>query len=209
MRAAGTALAVDGRPIDGGLSLRADHWVQHLPSPVQDAIAAFSAYGLGLLAVLMVWAWWRARAADGAADGAAMARVLAAPLVVVVVFAADTVLKALLHEPRPCQVLDTGPTLETCPATGDWSLPSNHTVIVFAGAAVLWLVDRRIGALALLLAVAMGASRVLVGVHYPHDVALGALVGAAAGYGIGALAGQGRGLVDRARTGGLRRWLTA
>ncbi|MEU1424147.1 phosphatase PAP2 family protein [Kitasatospora sp. NPDC005751] len=205
MTAAATALALDGRPIDAGLYLRADHWAQHLPAPAREVITAFSAYGLGLLAVLLLWAWWRARADDGAA----MARALGAPLVVTAVFAADTVLKTLLHEPRPCQVLDAGTTLEACPGTGDWSLPSNHTVIVFAGAAVLWQVSRRIGALALLLAAAMGASRVLVGVHYPHDVALGALVGVCAGYGLGLLAGRGGGVVDRARSGGARRWLTA
>ncbi|MFI6844360.1 phosphatase PAP2 family protein [Kitasatospora sp. NBC_00085] len=68
-----------------------------------------------------------------AGGGAVRARALAAPLVVAVAFAADTVLKALLHEPRPCQVLDAGTTPEACPGAGDWSLPSNHTVIVFAG----------------------------------------------------------------------------
>ncbi|MER8187252.1 phosphatase PAP2 family protein [Kitasatospora sp. NPDC094015] len=201
---AAAPLALDGRPLDGGLYLRADHWAQQLPVPVQEAIAAFSAYGLGLLAVLMLWAWWRARSADSTV----MARALAAPLVVTVVFVADTLLKSVLREPRPCQVLAAGRTLEACPGAGDWSLPSNHTVIVFAGAAVLWQVDRRIGALALLLAVAMGLSRILVGVHYPHDVALGALVGAAAGYGLGAAAARADVLVTRARTGTRGRWLT-
>ncbi|WP_245872202.1 phosphatase PAP2 family protein, partial [Streptomyces alboverticillatus] len=52
-------------------------------------------------------------------------------------------------------------------------------VIAFAAAAALWLVDRRLGALAVPAALAMAASRVWIGVHYPHDVALGALVGIA------------------------------
>ncbi|MFJ1756083.1 phosphatase PAP2 family protein [Kitasatospora sp. NPDC088134] len=198
-------LALDGRPIDGGLYLRVDHWAQHLPGPVQHLVAGFSAYGLGLLAVLMLAAWWRARRTDGAA----MARVLAAPFAVVLAFAADTALKSVLREPRPCQVLDAGRTLEVCPGVGDWSLPSNHTVIVFAGAAVLWHADRRLGALAAVLAVAMGLSRVLVGVHYPHDVLLGALVGTAAGYLLGLLARYGAPLVERARAGRLRPWLAA
>ncbi|GAA2822730.1 phosphatase PAP2 family protein [Kitasatospora sp. CM 4170] len=198
-------LAFDGRPVDGGLYLQVVHWAQHLPRPWQEAVAAFSSYGLGLLAVLMLAAWWRARRIGSAA----MARALAAPLCVTLAFAADTLLKGVLQEPRPCQVLPAAPTLEACPGTGDWALPSNHTVIVFAGAAALWLVDRRIGALSLLLAVAMGVSRVVVGVHYPHDVVLGALVGTAAGYGLGLLAGRGGGLVERVRGGALERWLGA
>ncbi|MFE4599244.1 phosphatase PAP2 family protein [Kitasatospora indigofera] len=198
-------LALDGRAIDGGLYQRIDQLAQHLPTPVQHAVAAFSAYGLALVAMLMLLAWRRARRADSAT----LARALAAPLVVVVAFAADTLLKSVLREPRPCQVLDAGRTLEACPAAGDWSLPSNHTVIVFAAAAALWQVDRRLGVLTLPVAIAMGASRVLVGVHYPHDVALGAAVGLAAGYGLGLLAGRAAPLVDRAREGRLRRWLTA
>ncbi|MFB7470594.1 phosphatase PAP2 family protein [Kitasatospora sp. NPDC056184] len=197
--------ALDGRGLDGGLYQRIDQWAQHLPTSVQHGVAAFSAYGLGLVAVLMLLAWWRARRADSVT----LARALAAPVVVIAAFVADTLLKSVLREPRPCQALDVGRTLEACPAAGDWSLPSNHTVIVFAAAAVLWRVDRRLGALGLLLAVAMGVSRVLVGVHYPHDVALGAAVGLAAGHGLGMLAGRAAPLVERAREGRLRRWLTA
>ncbi|RAJ36779.1 undecaprenyl-diphosphatase [Kitasatospora sp. SolWspMP-SS2h] len=199
------ALALDGRTLDGGLYLRIDHWAQHLPAPLRHAVTLYSTLGLLLLAALMALAWWRARRADSRT----VARALVAPLTVVVAFAADLVLKSALREPRPCRVLDAGRTLEACPAAGDWSMPSNHTVIVFAGAAALWLVDRRLGALALLSAAAMGAERVLVGVHYPHDVLLGALLGTAAGYGLTRLAGRGAPLVERAREGRLRRWLTA
>ncbi|WP_327673327.1 phosphatase PAP2 family protein [Kitasatospora sp. NBC_00458] len=168
-------------------------------------MASFSAYGLGLLAALMLAAWWRSRRGEAVM----MARALAAPLCVTSAFVGSAVLKDVVREPRPCQVLPVGTTLEACPAPGDWSLPSNHTVIVFAGAAVLWLVDRRLGGIAVLLAVAMAVSRVVVGVHYPHDVTAGAVVGAAAGYGLGLLSGRGGAVVARHRHGRLQWWLSA
>ncbi|RKE17226.1 phosphatase PAP2 family protein [Streptomyces sp. TLI_171] len=205
MTAAVHGLALDGRPVDGGLYLRVERWAQHLPALPRHLIGASSAVLLAGLAALLLAGWWRSRRSDSAT----MARALAAPAAITAAFAADTLLKSVLREPRPCQVLDAGRTLETCPAVGDWSLPSNHTVIVFAGAAVLLHVTRRLGVLALVLAVVMGASRVLVGVHYPHDVLLGAVVGLAAGQVLALLASRAAPLVDRARGGRLRRCLTA
>ncbi|GAA3039024.1 hypothetical protein GCM10020229_57750 [Kitasatospora albolonga] len=124
-------------------------------------------------------------------------------------FALDTALKSVLREPRPCHVLPARATLEACPAAGDWSLPSNHTVIAFAAAAVLWRCDRRLGALAGLAAVAMGVSRVFVGVHYPHDVLAGALIGTALGLLLAGAARLGAPLVTTLRSGRLRTLVSA
>jgi undecaprenyl-diphosphatase len=75
-------------------------------------------------------------------------------------------------------------TLEACPAPGDWSFPSNHAAIAAAAAVALLFVSRRLAVVAIVAALAMGASRVWVGAHYPHDVlaglAVGTLVAAAA-----------------------------
>ncbi|MFJ8041664.1 phosphatase PAP2 family protein [Kitasatospora sp. NPDC096147] len=168
-----TVLALDGSRIDGPLYLDVTALAHRAPYAVGEAVATWSAYGLAVFAALMLAGWWRARRAAEPV----MAVALAAPVIVVAAFALDTALKSVLREPRPCQVLPAGATLEACPAAGDWSMPSNHTVIAFAAAAVLWRYDRRLGAIAALAAVAMGASRVLVGVHYPHDVLAGALLG--------------------------------
>jgi undecaprenyl-diphosphatase len=89
----------------------------------------------------------------------------------------NSVLKLVVREDRPCQSLHVV-TLEACPAPGDWSFPSNHTVIAAAAAVALFFVSRRIGYVALVAAGAMAVSRVWVGVHYPHDVVAGFLVGA-------------------------------
>ena len=61
------------------------------------------------------------------------------------------------------------------------SFPAGHAATAFAGATLLAYVWPRGTAFFLLLAVAIGYSRVYVGVHYPSDVIVGALLGVAVG----------------------------
>ncbi|MFE2725842.1 phosphatase PAP2 family protein [Kitasatospora sp. NPDC059327] len=200
------ALAVyDGSGIDGGLYTRVVGWADAAPHWLDQVIKVWSALGLGLFAVLMVLAWWRARGAGPAV----MARVLASPLVVVVAYVVNSGFKSVVEEVRPCAQLGVRGTLEACPGAGDWSFPSNHTVIAFAAATALWFADRRLGAVAAVAAVLMGASRVWVGVHYPHDVLVGALVGILVAVPLALVAGRAAPLVGRARDGALRPLLGA
>lgn len=100
--------------------------------------------------------------------------------------------------------------LEACPAPDDYAFPSNHTTVAFAFAVALLLISRRLGTLALVTAIAMGASRVYVGAHYPHDVAVGALVGSVVSLvTVLALRRIAPPLVERLRTGALRPLLTS
>lgn len=93
----------------------------------------------------------------------------------------DALLKLAVREDRPCRTLRV-PTLEACPGPGDWSFPSNHAALAAAAAVALVFVSRRLGAIALVAAVLMAASRVWVGVHYPHDVLAGVAVGASVAF---------------------------
>ncbi|MFJ8825467.1 phosphatase PAP2 family protein [Streptomyces sp. NPDC102467] len=169
-------LAFDGSSIDGSGYRDVTELAGRAPGWFDGAVSAWSTYGLAVFAVLLVLAWWRARRTGAAAALTA----LAAPVVVVVAYALNDVVKMLVREDRPCRSLHLA-TLEACPAPGDWSFPSNHAAVAAAAAVALLFVSRRLGALAVVAACAMSASRIWVGAHYPHDVVAGLLVGAVTG----------------------------
>ncbi|GGS75658.1 hypothetical protein GCM10010156_38110 [Planobispora rosea] len=126
--------------------------------------------GLFVFAALYVLAGWRARARQPRD----MALVLLGPVAVTLVYLLSEVIKIVVREDRPCRGLVT---IAACPEAGDWSFPSNHAVIAAAAAGTLALAWRALAPFVLPLAALMAFSRVFVGVHYPHDVAAGFLLG--------------------------------
>jgi len=165
-------MAFDGSSVDGTAYLDVVRLARHAPARLDAAVSFWSTYGLAVFAMLAVVGWWFARR-NG--DAAAV-RALAVPVVVVVAYGVDALTKSAVREDRPCQSLRVK-TLETCPAPGDWSFPSNHAAIAAAAAVALLFVSRRLGAVAAVAALAMAVSRVWVGAHYPHDVVAGVIVG--------------------------------
>jgi undecaprenyl-diphosphatase len=129
--------------------------------------------GLLLFAALFVAGWWRARGLDARS----MALALACPAVTVAAYLVSEVSKTFIQEERPCRAVAGAMNIAACPAVGDWSFPSNHSTIAAASAMALAVAWRALAPLVLPLAALMAFSRVFVGVHYPHDVAAGFLVG--------------------------------
>jgi undecaprenyl-diphosphatase len=104
-----------------------------------------------------------------------------AVLVAVVAFAADAVsfgIKDLVHRTRPA---DAHPQIHPLYVVHSSSFPAGHAATAFAGALLLSYIAPRAAPLLVLLAIAIGYSRVYVGVHYPGDVVAGALVGVLCG----------------------------
>ena len=81
-----------------------------------------------------------------------------------------------IQRPRPFDVLDVN-LLFYKPT--DPSFPSNATVVIFALALSIFSADKKIGLVALILALIYGFLRVFVGVHFPFDVLVGAFIGIA------------------------------
>jgi membrane-associated phospholipid phosphatase len=148
--------------VDFALSTPA--WLHTLAEVGTDA-------GLFIFAALFLVCWWRARNAP-ARD---LAIALTGPAGIVGAYVISEVLKIIIKEDRPCR--GGIQTIAACPPLDDWSFPSNHSVIAAGAAATLMLAWRALGWVVLPLAVIMAFSRVFVGVHYPHDVLGGFLLG--------------------------------
>ncbi|MCX5146251.1 phosphatase PAP2 family protein [Streptomyces sp. NBC_00320] len=147
------------------------------PGWVQSAFEVWTEYGLLLFGLLFIAVWWRARTQAGPR---AVALAVLAPLATAVAYVASEVVKSSVDEERPCRaVAGAAASLAACPAPGDWSFPSNHSAIAGAAAVALALAVRRLALLTVPLALLMAFSRVFVGVHYPHDVGVGLLLGGA------------------------------
>ncbi|MEU6662682.1 phosphatase PAP2 family protein [Streptomyces sp. NPDC046821] len=161
--------------MDSDLYLDITRFAHDTPSWVQHLMEVFTELGLLVFAALFVVAWWRARRGDSRA----LAVAVLAPLATGVAYVISEVIKSGIDEERPCRAV-TGhlSPLVACPPHGDWSFPSNHATIAAAAAVGLALAWPAIGWLTIPIALLMAFSRVFVGVHYPHDVAVGLLLGA-------------------------------
>jgi undecaprenyl-diphosphatase len=127
--------------------------------------------GLFLFAALFLLTWWRARNAP-ARD---LALAVAGPAGIVCAYVSSEIVKIFVQAERPCR--GGVVTIAACPPVGDWSFPSNHSVIAAGAAATLVLIWRTLAWAVVPLAAVMAFSRVFVGVHYPQDVIVGALIG--------------------------------
>jgi len=106
--------------------------------------------------------------------------------VLVCYIAVDHVIKPLVGRARPFHAMAGVRVVGYHPVT--YSFPSGHAASAFAGAYIVACMLPRARGWLWALAALIAVSRVYIGVHYPLDVAAGALVG----LGVGVLVSGGR-----------------
>ena len=132
----------------------------------------YAEYGVVVFAGLLLVSWWLAR---GTGDLRRTTAALWAPVGALVALGVNQVLASAVAEPRPYLALPHPLVLVS--RSADYSFPSDHATAAFAIAVSIFLRNRRIGAIALVMATILAVARVAVGVHYPGDVVAGALLG--------------------------------
>ena len=135
-------------------------------------------FGVALVVLGALWLFLRFRPRAGWA----VAQLVAS--VGVVDFLGHTLLKPFWARQRPCHAMADGVRLLVEVSPTSFSFPSLHAANAFAAAVALWCLDRRAGRVALPVAALIALSRVFVGVHWPSDVVVGGIYGAAVAYGL-------------------------
>ena len=109
---------------------------------------------------------------------------------------ASSVLKPLFDRPRPCQTLTDVHLLVNCGA--GLSMPSSHAANAFAQFAFWRTKAPKMHWYLFAIAFLVAISRVFVGVHYPADVLVGAVLGLLVGSVISEVSGR---IISRGKRG--------
>lgn len=131
-------------------------------------IVGYADYRIMVFATLLLAGWWIARRPEGADPGGGGDVVAAGRAGAVVI---NQPIVAALHVERPYVELRDILVLAHRGTNG--SFPSDYAVLAGALAAGLWLVDRKLGTIAVIAAAVMAFTRVYIAAEYIRDVLAG------------------------------------
>jgi undecaprenyl-diphosphatase len=155
------------------------HWfrdVNHFArqtSWLHSTMEFFAKYGIVLLAVALVVAWWISRRESSARR---VAISVWGAIAALIALAIAQPISSAVNEKRPFVAIPSALTL--IHHANDAGFPSDHATGSGAVAAALLFVSWRLGLITWLIALIIAFSRVYVGVHYPQDVLAGLALGA-------------------------------
>lgn len=151
-------------------------------SPALDSIIVFFAsyltYILVAALVLGVFFWSAVRHHKVRAVGTALLAAFASRGIAV------ESIRFFYHHPRPPAML---PDIRPLITETSYSFPSGHAAFFFSLSAVVYSYDKRWGVVFFIASALMGLARIAAGVHFPADIAAGALIGTVVGLGTFAL----------------------
>lgn len=101
-------------------------------------------------------------------------------IVLAVIFAGimDKIAGKLFYDPRPFVSQNVTPLISH---SADNGFPSEHTLFCFTFATLIFIYNRNLGAVALVISAIVGISRFAAHVHSPIDILAGAIIGTLAG----------------------------
>ncbi len=152
-----------------GLAKAAPPWFDRVMEFVGEYGILFALLGM------LVWCWWGVRRRGGEDAAPTVAALVWAPLAAGVAVLVNVPIRGFVERPRPfndhegLEVLVAGKT--------DYSFVSDHATLCMALAVGLFLANRRLGIIGLVLGLMGGFIRVYMGVHYPTDVVGGLALG--------------------------------
>ncbi|MDD6490394.1 MAG: phosphatase PAP2 family protein [Clostridia bacterium] len=143
---------------------------KYLSNPVMDVIMKFvsflGTFGIIWIAITIILLCTKKYRLLG--------RSLTINLVVNLV-ACNLVIKPIVARLRPFEFNQSINLLVSAPT--DSSFPSGHTLFAFAAATIIFIYNKKVGLLMYLFACIMAFSRLYLYVHFPTDVAFGAVLG--------------------------------
>lgn len=149
-------------------------WIQTLRNPALDGFFSNITHVGGV--VWIVWALVLLCVPKTRKAGVILSFALLADLIL-----CNGLLKPLVGRIRPYDVNDTIALIVA--KEKDFSFPSGHTAICFAGTTAIYLAKQiKMGHIALGIAILVAISRMYLYMHYPTDVLGGMVVGAIAGF---------------------------
>ncbi len=92
-----------------------------------------------------------------------------------------SVILLFIAEPRPFIYLHFAPLVSAAKGEDLQSFPSGHALFFFALTMTTYHFNKKLGTSLFVMSIIMGFSRVYVGVHWPFDIVVGALLGIGVG----------------------------